>query len=64
MGKKKIWDFPASPVASALKCRPGLIPGWGTNIPHAEGQLSLGSITEPREIQSERKKSGHFFGIA
>ena len=41
----------------------GLIPGWGTNIPHAEGQLSLGSITEPREIQSERKKSGRFLAL-
>ena len=41
----------------------GLIPGWGTTIPHAKGQLSLGSITEPREIQSEKKNLAIFLAL-
>ena len=41
----------------------GLIPGWGTNIPHAKGQLSLGSVTEPREIQSREKNLAVFLAL-
>ena len=41
--KKETWDFPGGPV---VKNPPsdagdaGLIPGWGTKIPHAVEQLS------------------------
>ena len=38
------WDFPGSPVADNLPYKagdPGSIPGQGTKIPHATGQLSL-----------------------
>ena len=44
MCKKYSWDSPGGPV---IKNPPsnagdmGLIPGWGTKIPHATGQLSL-----------------------
>ena len=37
------WDFPGGPVVKNLSCNAGhagSIPGWGTNIPHAAGQLS------------------------
>ena len=37
------WDFPGGPVVKNLSCYAGdfsLIPGRGTKIPHAAGQLS------------------------
>ena len=44
-------DFPGDPVAKNLPCNAraaGLIPGWGTKIPHATEQLSLHTTaTEP-----------------
>ena len=44
-------DFPGDPVANNLPCNAqaaGLIPGWGTKIPHASGQLNLcATTTEP-----------------
>ena len=44
-------DFPGDPVAKNLSCNAraaGLIPGWGTKIPHATEQLSLHTTaTEP-----------------
>ena len=36
-------DFPGGPVVNNLPSNPGdtgSIPGWGTKIPHATGQLS------------------------
>ena len=45
------WDFPDDPVAKNLPSNAGdmgLIPGQGTKIPHAMGQLSpCGTATEP-----------------
>ena len=44
-------DFPHGPVVKNLSCNAGdtgSIPGWGTKIPHAAGQLSLrAATTEP-----------------
>ena len=44
-------DFPGGPVVKNLPCNVGdivLIPGGGTKIPHALGQLSLcTATTEP-----------------
>ena len=39
----KAWDFPGGPVVKNLPSNAGdvgLIPDWGTKIPHATGQLS------------------------
>ena len=38
------WDFPGGPVVKNPPCNAsdvGLIPGWGTKIPHTGEQLSL-----------------------
>ena len=47
----KTWDFPGGPVVKDLPSNAGdvgSIPGWGTKIPHATGQLSLcATTTEP-----------------
>ena len=49
--KSKIWDFPGGPVVKNLPSSGGdvgLIPGWGTKIPHATGQLNpCDTTTEP-----------------
>ena len=34
-------DFPGGPVVRSLPGDAGSIPGWGTRIPHAVGQLGL-----------------------
>ena len=42
--KKKGRDFRGGPVVKSLPSNEGdtgLIPGWGTKIPYAKGQLSL-----------------------
>ena len=52
-GKRKyqnshFWDFPGGPVVKNLLSNAGdagLIPGGGTKIPHAAGQLSLCATT-------------------
>ena len=41
-------DFPGGPVVKNLPSNAGdagLIPGWGTKIPHAVGQLSPSATT-------------------
>ena len=41
-------DFPGGPEVRNLPCNEGdmgLIPGWGTKIPHAAGQLNLSTAT-------------------
>ena len=41
---KKKRDVPGGPVVKSLPCHAGdtgLIPGWGTKIPHAAEHLSL-----------------------
>ena len=53
-----LWDFPGGPVVKNLPSNAGdagSIPGQGTEIPHAVGQLSLRVATrEPmcRKLQS------------
>ena len=42
------WDFPGGPVVKNPSCNTGdssSIPGLGTKIPHATGQLSLRATT-------------------
>ena len=44
---KKAWDFPGDPVVKNLPCSVGdigLIPSWGTEIPHVTRQLILWAI--------------------
>ena len=52
-GQFKIsWVFPGSPVVKNLPSNAGdagSIPGWGTKIPHAAGQLSLCSTVKDPE---------------
>ena len=43
-----MWDFPGGPVVENLPSNAGdtgLIPGWGTKIPHARGQLCPSTAT-------------------
>ena len=45
----KCRDFPGGPVVKTPPCNAGLIPGQGTKIPNALGQLSLSATTiEPK----------------
>ena len=49
------WDFPRGPVVKNPSCNAGdtgSIPGWGTKIPHAVGQLS------PRATTTEPARAG------
>ena len=49
MYKELLWDFPGGPVVKNLPSNAGntgLIPGWGTKIPRAMGQLSRHAITK------------------
>ena len=49
------WDFPGGPVVKNLPSNAGdagSIPGWGTKIPYAVGQLSLRATT--REEKTRR----------
>ena len=51
----KMGDFPGGPVVkkSPSKAKDvGSIPGRGTKIPHALGQLSLGAATSEPEFHS------------
>ena len=46
--KKQCWDFPGGPVVKNLPSNAGdvgSIPGQGTKIPHAAGQLSPRATT-------------------
>ena len=46
--KKSTWDFPGGPLLKNLPYDAGdvgSIPGQGTKIPHAAGQLSLHATT-------------------
>ena len=47
-------DFPGGPMAKSLPCNArdtGLIPGWGTKIPHVVGQLSQLASTRESTLQ-------------
>ena len=49
--KKKKRDFPGGPVVKnppSSAGDAGLIPGWGTKIPHAAGQLSPCTTTREK----------------
>ena len=46
---QRLGDFPGGPVVKNLPSNAGdagLIPVWGTRIPHAVGQLSLHAATK------------------
>ena len=50
------WDFPGHPVVKNLPSNAGdvgWIPGWGTEIPSAAGQLSLHTATRQPAHRSE-----------
>ena len=50
-------DFPGGPVVKNLPSNagdPGSIPGWGTKIPHAMGQLSPCATTTELACFNER----------
>ena len=56
--KEAYWDFPGGPVVKNPSCNAGdagSIPGRGTKIPHAVGQLSL--CASPREKPVHYNKS-------
>ena len=71
---KRYWDFPGDLVVKNPPCNAedaGSIPGWGTKIPHAEGQLSPGVTTrekftscnkdpllQPKPDAAKKKKRG------
>ena len=52
LGKERGWDFPGGPVVENPSCNAGdagSIPGGGTKMPYAAGQLSPHTTTtEPR----------------
>ena len=52
MKRNLFWDFPGGPVVKNLLSIAGdmgSIPGQGTKIPHAEGQLSLSTTTKTQQ---------------
>ena len=54
--KKTDWEFPSGPVVKNLPFNAGdtgLIPGQGTKIPHAAGQLSLHTATRELAVTTE-----------
>ena len=61
---KRSWKFPGSPVVRALYFTAGgmgLIPGWGTKIPHAaeHGQKKKKKIEKKKEIRGFNHKAYH-----
>ena len=57
--KNKAGDFPGGPVVKNLSSNAGdvgLIPGWGTKIPHAVGQLSPRATTIELAPLNERAR--------
>ena len=55
-------DFPGGPVVKNLPPNAGdlgLIPGWGTKIPHVTGQLSLHTEAGEAKCCNERALVGH-----
>ena len=52
-------DLPGDPVVKNQPCNAGdrgLIPGWGTKIPHAEKQLSTPvATTEPVSVNHNKR---------
>ena len=60
--KKKNWlrDFPGGPVVKNPPSNTGdagSIPGWGTQIPQATGQLSQYAATREKHLQTQRSPS-------
>ena len=56
---KSSWDFPGGPVVKNPPSNAGdvgSIPGWGTKIPHAAGQLSLYATTTELVCLNERAR--------
>ena len=53
------WDFPGGPLVKNLPSNAGevgSIPGWGTKIPYAAGELSLHTTTTEFAHLSERAR--------
>ena len=60
--KAKRRGFPGGPVVKNPPSNAGdagSIPGWGTKIPHAAGQLSLCATTTEPTRHNEREKNPH-----
>ena len=53
-GKEGKRDFPGGPVVKNPPCNAGSIPGRGTKIPHAAGQLSPRAATTEPACLNER----------
>ena len=52
MGEKELGDFPGGLAGKNLPCNAGgtgLIPGWGTKVPHDPEQLKLSMATTKPE---------------
>ena len=61
--KRHLEDFPDGPVVKNLPSNAGdigSIPGWGTKIPHAVGQLAE---RETQHSKKKKKKMKEAFGI-
>ena len=55
---KKKRDFPGGPVVKSLPCHAGdtgLIPGWGTKIPHASTKTRGSQIN--KYVKKKKKKN-------
>ena len=63
--KRDLWDFPGGPVAKNPTSNAGdlgSIPGRGTKIPHASGQLSPSATTTEAHMpraHAPNKRSHH-----
>ena len=59
---KKLWELPGGPVVGNPPSNAGdvgLIPGWGTKIPHALGQLSpQATVKSPRTTTRTQHSQG------
>ena len=57
--KKVPWDFPGGPVVKNPLSNAGdagSIPGWGTKIPHAMGQLSPRTTTRESKTRTPQQR--------
>ena len=56
------WDFPGGPVVKNLPSNArdtGSIPGWGTKISHAAGQLSTCAATKEKPVCCDEEPTCH-----
>ena len=60
-------DFPGGPVVKNPPSNAGdvgSIPGWGTKIPHAEGQLSLRALEPARHNERSPRATTKILRVA